>query len=272
MKTIKFNGKDYLIPQKWEEVTLEMLIKASEISELLTEAPVIAIIHAYTGIPISELKSNKATEVTLILEDMAFIADMYKPKPIYSFTLDNIEYKCEEELVNQRFEDWVALQTTIANYENDRVRALPYMIAILCKRDGETLDSFNLEERAKLFLTLPMTVCKDVEAFFLSIMQAYKALSLLSTTQDVQRELVLHKVQELSNIMSKRKGQTGIFSGTRVRIGIWQMQLWWVKKVLEKYFSLPPSSNSKKNWVQTCKNWLMTKRRGKKVKYAGKVQ
>lgn len=264
MKTIKFNGKDYHIPQAWGEVTLAQIIKASELSELLSDAPVVAIISAYTGIPIKDLKVNTALEVTTILEDMAFISEMYKPTPISTFTLDNIVYKAEEDLVNQRFEDWVAIQTTLLNYENDRVRALPYMLAILCKREKETLDDFILEDRAKLMLTLPMTVAKDVEAFFLHMLSAYKAISLLSSTADAQKELVLHKAKELSNIMKTRKAQYGIFSGTRFRIGIYQLQLWWVRKVLVKYFNSQVTNNSKKTWIQTCKNWLMRKLKGKR--------
>ena len=259
MKAIKFNGKDYLIPQSWNDVTVDMLIKSSELSELLSDAPVIAIISAYTGIPIKDLKVNKALEVITILEDMFFISENYKPKPISSFTLNDVEYSAEADMVNQKFEDWVALQTTISNYANDRVRALPYMLAILCKKKGESLDDFNLEERAKLMLQLPMTIAKDVEAFFLQTLNAYKALSLLSSTTDVQRELVLHKVQELNNTMKTLKGQSGIFSGTRFRIGYYQITLWWVRKQLEKYFSMQVTNNSKKTWKQTCKNWLTRK-------------
>ena len=271
MKQIKFNGKDYDIPTEWKDVTVEMLIKSSELSELLNDAPVVAIISAYTGIPVSDLKKNKATEVTTILEDMYFISTDYKPVPKTSFVLDGITYKCEDDIVNQKFEDWVSVQTALYNFGADRARALPRILAIMCKKDGETLDDFNLDERTKLFMKLPMTDAKDVEAFFLHLLQAYKSVSLLSSTQDVQKEIVLHKVQELSDTLKTRKGQTGIFSGGRFLIGIYQLQLLWVKKQLEKYFNLQHTNNSKKNWMQTCKNWLSRKQKGKRVKHHGKV-
>ena len=271
MKRIQFNGKDYDIPQEWSDVNVGMLIKSSELAELLNDAPVVAIISAYTGIPIKELKSNKAVDVQDIMETMFFISKDYKPVPKTSFTLDGITYKCEEDIVNQKFEDWVSVQTALYNFGADRVRALPRILAIMCKKEGETLDDFNLDERTELFNRVSMTDAKDIEAFFLHLLQAYKSVTLLSSTQDVQKEIVLHKVQELSDTLKTHKGQTGIFSGTRLRIGIYQLQLLWVKKQLEKYFNLQHTNNSKKNWMQTCKNCLTRKQRGKRVKHNGKV-
>jgi hypothetical protein len=256
MKQIRFNNKDYSIPENWNEVNVGMVIKASELDELLPDAPVIAIMSAYTGIPVGELSKGKANEVSDILAIMDFIKDEYKPIPATRFTLDNIEYNCEEELTNQKFEDFVSIQTALFNYKEEPYRALPKLIAILCKRDNETLSDFDLTERTELMRKLPLTEAKNIEAFFLHSLNAYKALTLISSTQDIQKEIVLAKVQELKSTMKIHKGRTGIFSGMRFRIGIWQIQLWWVEKVLEKYFSTQSTSNSKRTWIQICKNWL----------------
>jgi hypothetical protein len=194
---------------------------------------------------------------------MDFVKEEYKPTPTTCFTLDNIEYCCEEELVNQKFEDFVSIQTAIYNYRNDKVRVLPRLLAILCKRKDETLDDFNISERSKLMETCPMTKAKDVEAFFLSSLTAYNALTLISSTQDIQKEMVLHKIKELENTMRKYKAQTGISFGTKIRIGVYQIQLWWVKNQLVKYFSLQPTKDSKMTWKQTCKKLLTRKLKGK---------
>ena len=264
MKQIKFNDNEYNIPEYWHDVTVGMLIKAAELSELLEEAPIIAIISAYTGIPVSQLKLSKTNEVQEIITTMSFITTPYEAKPKTSFTLDNIEYECEDELVNQKFEDFVSIQTALYNHRDEPTRALPRLLAILCKKEGETLDDIDLNERSKLMEDLPMTYAKDVECFFLHSLNAYRSLTLLSSIPDIQREIVLAKVQELQSTVKLHKGRSGTFSGMRFRLGIYQLQLWWVKKVLEKYFNSEPIKPSKKTLIQTCKNWLMKmlKRKG----------
>lgn len=257
MKTIKFDNKQINIPTEWSDVTVGMLVKASELDELLPDAPVISVLSAYTGIPVKDLKLSQASKVQEILAEMTFLTTPYKPTPKTSFTIDNETYSCEDDIVNQKFEDFVSIETALYNYRDEPARALPRLIAILCKRNGETLDDFKIDERAGLMYRLPMTEAKDIEAFFLHSARSYKVISLLSSTQDIQKDLVLHKIKELSDIMKKRKAQHGFFSGTRYRIGYYQITLWWVKNRLEKYFNSQVTNNSKKNWIQTCKNWVM---------------
>jgi hypothetical protein len=259
MKQIKFNNKDYQVPEYWHEVTVGMLIKASELSELLDEAPIIAIISAYTGIPVTQLKVSKTNEVSEIINIMHFITTPYEPKPNTTFLLNRESYHCEDELVDQKFEDFVSIQTALYNHREEPVRALPKLLAILCKKDNEVLDDFDLNERAKLMEQLPMTYAKDVEAFFLHSLNAYRSLTLLSSTQELQKEIVLAKVRELQSTMKQHRVRSGTSFGTKLRIGYYQIVLWWVKSELVRYFNSESTKPLKKNWKQTCKNWLSKK-------------
>ena len=264
MKQIQFNNKEYGIPEAWSEVTVDMLIKAAELAEILEAAPIIAIISAYTGIDARELKLTKTTEVQDIILIMEFISTPYEPIPATGFEHQGVEYNCEDELVNQKFEDWVSIQTAMYNNREQQERALPRLLAILCKKAGETLDDIDLDERTEIMRSLPMTAAKDVEAFFLHNFIAYKSLILLSSTIKEQEALVLNKVQDLQNTMKIRKAHSGMFSGTRLLIGIYQLQLLWVKKVvLEKYFNSEHSKSSKNTSNKTYKTlvqkWLNRK-------------
>ena len=253
MKQIQFNNKEYGIPEAWSEVTVDMLIKAAELAEILEAAPIIAIISAYTGIDARELKLTKTTEVQDIILIMEFISTPYEPTPATGFEHQGVEYHCEEELVNQKFEDWVSVQTAMYNNREHQERALPRLLAILCKKAGETLDDFDLDERSKLMQSAKMTDAKNVECFFLHNFIAYKSLILLSSTVKEQEALVLNKVQDLESIMKTRKGRSGTSFGTKLRIGIYQLQLLWVKKVLEKYFNSEHSKSSKNTLNKTYK-------------------
>lgn len=256
MKTIKYNNKDYNIPERWDDVTVGMLIKSAELSEILEDAPIIVIIHAYTGIPINELKRDKASEVGKILEIMDFLQKPYEPKPSTSIHYKGLNYSCKENLSEQNFEDFVSIQTALYNNRENEVMALPKMLAIYCKRDGETLDDFNLNERANEFLNLPMTRAKDVECFFLHSLNLYNVVSQLSSTQNQRRDIVLEKLQDLNNIVRQYRVRNGISFFMKLQIGYYLIQLWWVKKVLERYFSLEPSKPLKKSWIQTFKRFL----------------
>lgn len=253
MITQKFNNKDYQIPQEWIDVTVSMLIQAALLSELLEDASIIAIISAYTGIPVKELKLNQRDEVLKIIDLMAFISKPYEPIPRTSFEFQGQKYSCEDDLINQRFEDFVSIQTTLYNNREEPTKALSRLLAIYCKKDGETLDDFNLDERSKLMEGVSMTIAKDIEAFFLHSLNAYKSISLLSSTQDEQRSIVLENLKELRSTIKKSKEQIGGFSLTKLQIGIFQIYLWLWQKELVKYYNTQPIKHSKKLWKAICK-------------------
>jgi hypothetical protein len=141
----------------------------------------------------------------------------------------------------------VSVQTILYRFKDVPVKGLARMIAVLCKKDGETLSDFNVDERERLFMGLPMSIGKDVEGFFLHSLRAYRSITLLYSVSVEQEELIRYKLQELRDIMKKREGQVGIFSFTRFRIMYYRMYLWYLSRELERYFSFTHIDSSKKN-------------------------
>jgi len=252
----EFNGKNYSIPESWNDITVGMVINSQELSELLDDAPVIAILSAYTGIPVQQLKSGDVHKVNEILSVMDFISTPYEPQPRTDFEFNGSTYGCEDDLTKQRFEDFVSIQTCLYNFKDEPHKALPRLLAIYCKRENETLDDIDLNERTAEFNRLPITIARDIEAFFLHSLNAYNALLLLSSTQSQQEELLLAKVSELQNTLRASKAQTGMFSGTRFLIGLYLIYLKSVRKQLVRYFNSQPSKVSKNNWKSTFKKLL----------------
>lgn len=264
MKEVNFNNKNYNIPTEWNDVTVRMLINSAELAEILEDAPIIAIISSYTGIPVKELKVTKANEVNEIISLMEFLHKPYKPTPDNEFLFKGVKYACDDEIVNQQFQDWVSIQTALHNHREKPESALPKLIAILCKKDGETLDDFDLGERTDMFYELPMTKAKDVEAFFLTMLNAYKSITQLSSMIKEPEKLVSNKVKELQDTLKMWKGRDGTSFGMKCVIGTYQFYLWWAEKVLVKSFSSSPTKPLKKTWKQTFKKSLM-RLRGKKA-------
>jgi hypothetical protein len=262
MKEITFNEKQYSIPENWNEVTLRMVIKTSELDEFIADAPIISIIGGYTGIEITELKTSKVQDVQEIMTLLDFIYTPYEPQPATAFEFKGEKYMVMESLEKAEFQDWVSSQTVIYQYRDKPVQALPKLIAILCKKDGESLSDFDIEERSQMFLELPITTARDLECFFLHCLRAYNAVTLLYSTIPEQEAIVLNKFLELGNTMKQRQVELGWYSPTRFVIGIYRRYLLYLKRQLEKSFNSKYTEISRKNWIQTSKELLTKRLRG----------
>lgn len=259
MKEVIFNKKTYMVPCSWQEVSLGMVIKVSELDDIIEEAPIISIICGYTGIKDNELRICSMPEVKPILELLDFIYTPYEPQPATAFEFKGEKYMVMESLEKAEFQDWVSSQTVIYQYRDKPVQALPKLIAILCKKDGESLSDFDIEERSQMFLELPITTARDLECFFLHCLRAYNAVTLLYSTIPEQEAIVLNKFLELGNTMKQRQVELGWYSPTRFVIGIYRRYLLYLKRQLEKSFNSKYTEISRKNWIQTSKE-LLTKR------------
>lgn len=259
MKEIIFNKKIYNVPTCWQEVTLGMLMRVSEYESMIDDAPIVSIIAGYTGIDVTQLKTSKVQEVQEIMEILEFIYTPYAAQPTNEFTFNGITYAAEPDLSDQKFGDWVAIQTILYNHRENPVRGLPYMLAVYCKKYGETLDDFNVEERQKMFSDVPMTTGKDVEGFFLSFQMALRSLTLISSTEKELEGIVLNKFLELSDTMKKRSQEPGTSLRMKLWILIYRKYLLYLRKQLEASFNSKVTELSKKNFLQIWKE-LATKR------------
>lgn len=254
MIKVKFNKIDYNVPESWSEVLLEQVIKCQEISDLIPESPVVAIINAYTSIPILELKQSRIQKINEILDILVFLYTPYTPKLMNSFILNNIEYRAEPDISEMCFQDYISIQTILYNYRDNIVRALPRMLAVLAKKPDETLDDIDLDQRSSEFLKLPYSQAKDLEFFFTSAITSLEVVSRLSLTQKEQREVIMQQFLELNNTMKKRKERVGTSWLTKFQIGFWQIYLKYIKRDLEKSFNSSLTEYSKMNFIKTVKN------------------
>jgi len=264
MKEILFNEKKYQAPESWPEVTLRMVIRTSQLDALIEDAPIISIIAGYCDIPTNELKLSKVNEMQEILTTLEFIYEPYKPTPGNFFILNGITYACEEDILDQTFETWVSTQTILYNYREDPVAGLPRMIATLCKKEGETLDDINLDKRTELFLDLPITIAKDIESFFLNSLIALRTITQLYSSIPDLEKLVLHKFNELSNMMKAQQERHGLSLLMKCQIGLYRIYLEHIRKLLVKSFNSQLSKGSKKTWMRILKGLLMRMQRKNK--------
>ena len=240
MKIVKFNNKEYVCPQCWDEVTLKQVIDTQELQDVLEDSPIVAIIAGYTGIPVEELQVSRVPELQEILNTLEFIYEEYVPVPQYEFSYQGQLYGTNPSIEETEFQEWVSIQTCLYNSRENPVRGLPRLIAIMCKLENETLDVVDINARALLFMGLPITTVRNLESFFLSSQVALRSSILLSSTIPEQEKLLLHKFKELDSMMIKRSQELGWYSPTRFVIGIYRLYLKYLKQGLEKSFSSEP--------------------------------
>ncbi len=200
MKTIEFNKKKYDVPQGWHEITIRQQIKVKELASTQTYIKSLGVISAYIGIPIEELRTVKTAEVVDIMNELAFIDTPIDNQPIFKFTFKGEEYSVSDSIVKQEFQDYVAAQTAIAEYQDDEWRTLAYLTAIMAKKDKENLDSYDINERAEYLMDLDCETCNRIASFFLSSQRLSEYISVLSSpaiTQQANKQIPTTMLSQL---------------------------------------------------------------------------
>jgi len=240
MKEIEFNNKPYRIPEAWNEVTLRMVIDLNNIAEVLPDAPVIALINAYAGIPVQELKASNISVVQDIIKIMDFVNTDYECVPSNEFSFNGSLYLCSPDIVNQSFGDYLAIQNCLYANKDNPVYGLPRMIAIYCKKENETLDDIDVKARTEMFMDLPFTDAKNLEGFFLYNLIAWNQHIQLSSTIKELEKLTQQRFNELINTMKLSAQGRGWYSPMKYVIMIYRKYLLYLKRQLEKYYSSSP--------------------------------
>ena len=260
MKKIKFNNVEYSVPTKWEEVTLAMQIKVSDVAAQQQYVKTLGIIAGYTGISVDELKISPVHSLTKVMKQLEFLQTDIPNEPIYNFTFNGHNYHVTDNILEQEFQDFVAIQTAIGEHKENIWKLTPYLLAVMAKREGETLDDYDINKRAEEFKQLDVVTANRVSAFFLSNTKALNFVMTLSSPEVIEG-ILRNKNQELQDSLNKLRKQRGGNLLIRLWIMTSRKYIKFLNKNWEKFYNSPASNNSKKNWMQTCKSWLYRKRK-----------
>ena len=257
MRKITYNEKVYNIPTDWNEITIRQHLAAEDLAkELGKELEFMAIVSAYTDIPIGLIKKGMTQEMHEIMQSLEFLTQDYKPNPITKFLFKKEEYFIEPYLVNNQFQDWLTVQTILTNNEENPMHGIARVIAVIAKKKDETLDDFNLDEREELFKDLPMDIVKDIESFFLLNYQKSK-MNMLLSSKEFQSDYLLLKLSELRVLLKRQKRLHGRFSPTRWLIGIFMFYISLKEKALVKSFNSTQSNKFTITFNKRWWNWIM---------------
>jgi len=264
MKEIQFLNKKYKIPESWDDVTLGMQMQVSTVASQQTYVKTLGILAGYTGIPVEDLKAAKINDLERVMKAMTFLQEPIPEEPVFKFELHGKEYVVNANILDQQFQDYVAIQTAISEYGENKWMVTPYILAVMAKHNEETLDDFDILERAKEFEDIPIPIANGITAFFLSSLKVSKSITMFSSPEVVE-SIVQSKVKELKDSVEQLRKQRG----GNLLIRLWIMILRKYIKSLEchweKYCNSLQSKPSKKRWKLTSMR-LRWKKRKEKIK------
>ena len=225
MKTIQYKKEKYNVPESWDEVPIKKLIELNlDSQEFKTESTKkLAFISAFVGIPVDVIKKSKVTEIQKLFKHLEFMTDPLPEDPIFEFEFRGEKYSVKQTFNEMEFQDYVSMETVMSDNNGELYKALPMLLAILCKKEGESMDDYDVGERAKLFEELPVTIANPLSVFF----YAQEKLSNMITLAYSNRDLVIQmKRREVLDTL-KKQGGTGLL--TRLLTGILRF---WIKYII----------------------------------------
>ncbi|GAF77899.1 unnamed protein product [marine sediment metagenome] len=262
MKNIQFNNKKYDIPTVWDDVTLKMQMQVSTISHKEKYVKTLGLLGGYSGIPVEELKKAKLNDCERVMKHMTFMGEPVPDEPVLEFDYAGHHYMVPSTMIEQEFQDYVAIQTAVAEYGDNQWMVTPYILAVMCKRDDEeSIDDFDINERAKHFEDIPIGIANGVAAFFLSNSLAYKSIGMLSSPE-VIHATVQGKIEELNHSLSQLRKQRGGNLLIRLWVTMSRKYTMYLSRNWEKSFNSQQSKSSKKKWKQmfSTSQWKMRRK------------
>lgn len=253
MKKVKLKGTHYHIPTSWDEVTIQKQIEVEKLAREHSDIKPMAVVAGYSGVDIDEVKRLHLNDVKSLLSALEF-TNTRPVEPVHQFHHKGKEYFIVESLLKAEFQDFISLEAIKDNYKDKKAEALPYIIAIIAKREGESLDSFDINERAKEFYDLPMSVAFGLEVFFcavamMSTVDSQKALQ-------IQSQNLLQSIKSMRSIVKKHSG-----GGISI---LWQkaILLNYLKSLERKwkqYYTGFTSEAKKPSWTERFKRFMRKK-------------
>lgn len=180
-KEIIKDFKEWIVPEKWDDVTLE---KYQDIERFYEDKDkkfdIREALHILTDKSEDEVNELPVEFLEIILGKLSFLQTPPKTdKPTNKIVIDGETYVVNTQN-KLKTGEYIASDTILKDDKHNYAAIL----AILCRKDGELYDSkFEnevVEERVKLFGKQPITKILPIIAFFLNLSLVSNAPTLLS--------------------------------------------------------------------------------------------
>lgn len=169
MKTITIGNTSFNIPTSWDEITLQQQLTVERLAVEHPEFKSLAVLAGYLQVEIDLIKKLHINDVKLLLNELIFTSTPIDNKTVTEFVHGEHTYHLIPSLLKAEFQDFLSIESIMDNYKGKEYQALPMIIAIIAKRKGESLSDYDVEERSKVFLSLPLPIANGIWFFFAQV-------------------------------------------------------------------------------------------------------
>jgi hypothetical protein len=202
------------VPESWEEITIKKQMLLEELtSSSNTDYKSLCVVAAYCDVTLDVVKKMKITDIKILLDSLSFISTPIVNKQVTEFNYKGDTYSVVQTLLKAETQDFISLESILDQYQGKEYKALPIIVAILAKRKKddstfESLSDFNIEDRAKHFEDLQITIANNIWFFFALIAKLY---TIDYRTLLIQADQVMH--EQINSILNtpKKSNYGGLF-------------------------------------------------------------
>lgn len=227
MEQILIDKQEFNIPQGWSEITLQQYLDIMSIPSGFTPSNKLIKIFEYTcGIPVEVSKKLEFSQLGKINELLDWMNKPYTGVAIEEFMHNGIEYKAEP-VGDSVFGAYIDYETFIDRY--GVIGALPYLIAVMARKEGEKYNDYDTYKRAEEFKGLPLTVALDLSTFFLTNIEIIKI-----HTQTISRlkQEVQNQRDYTNNYLNSLDGKVSFLKRLQIKMLRKLMKYWDSKRPL----------------------------------------
>lgn len=253
MITVNVNDIDYLIPESWNEVTVKMQAKAIENVSINPKDidNYLLNISAYTGIPFELLANMDLADFEELILPMSFLKEEPQTPLITEFLFRGHTYHVLKSLEKAKVREYTSCQAVLGNYKDNPVAALPTLIAIVAKRENETMDDYDLDSRSVMFEDLPYIIAQGIYLFFCACETLYTQS--LEASLRKQDSVMQASMQYSKNILKGWAG-TGLLKRLLRAILLLSVKFW--HKRWESFFNSALLENTEGKWKKQSKKFF----------------
>jgi len=215
MKKFWIDDKEYSMPTSLKEVELVDFIqvqKAIREAEDLHEKK-IKVVSGLMGVEEEILWDAETKLVNILFDELEFFEKYQPGQPAASFEHEGETY-CVNPFDNSKFREFAAYEKATSQY-NASPEAIPYQMAIMCRKKDEDYKTVNVAERAMLFESVDAELGNNIAGFFLAREKQYRESLNLSSRLSQMKEVLHENLQRIS---------TRSTDGS-VRLCLWQRML-----------------------------------------------
>ena len=167
MKTleIKVNGelKEFSLPEKWNEITVETYQKITDIdTELRGVFLSIELVSIVTGLSRDLIDDLDIEDFNLILDTMNFLNRDVPKLPKKSVKIDGDTYHIKKDFNKFKVGEIASIDMILSEAEGNFYKVMPKLLCVYLRKAGEEKFDSEFLSREELFKKLPITDVIDL--------------------------------------------------------------------------------------------------------------